>query len=308
MVKFYYLKFGIKFIPELSLYIKNSTIKNLKQSTSKILSNLTYRPLFQKDIIQLTSQEKKLLTPFLIRFDKREKIKATFDFSTEEVATHFQFQVKTQAILTWRKSDLKIKPGLYILPKPFPDKIVGSTSKRWLKTYNPSSARDKWIIDALKDSGPKTVLELGCGSKKRLHGLLKEAFTEINYTGIDLKAPSEEGFVTGSFVKNLPKMQGPFVSVAEEVIEHIPERSILTLLCRLRLQGATALIATTPNRDYNHFLGVKLRRSDHYFEWSEEDLMKWIKLMVKEGFKIKRFKIGKKIKGIAPTWGLIIQL
>jgi len=154
------------------------------------------------------------------------------------------------------------------------------------------------VVAVLKASGAKRVLDLGCGSGKLIGALMKEpAFAEI--VGVDIShrvleiaesrlrlerlAPRQRErvrlFQTALTYRDR-RLAGFDAAAAVEVIEHLDEPRLASFE-RVVFEHArpTAVVVTTPNREYNaKFDGLpagEFRHRDHRFEWARRELEDW---------------------------------
>lgn len=156
--------------------------------------------------------------------------------------------------------------------------------------------RHQAVVKALKASGARSVIDLGCGDGKLLRRLLPEEQFQflagveasqrclgwarrnlnLRHRNRDSRIRLMQGSVT--FRDNL--MKGYQAAVSIEVIEHLdPERLDSfadVLFAGVRPQTA---IITTPNVEYNvKFPNLKpghFRHSDHRFEWTRAEFQTW---------------------------------
>ena len=154
------------------------------------------------------------------------------------------------------------------------------------------------VVAALRASGSKRVLDLGCSSGNLLRQLLEERqFTEI--IGFDVSHRALEFAAARLKLDRLPERQQQRVQLLHgsltyrdkrlagydaaalvEVIEHLdPPR--LAALERTVFQFArpNTIVVTTPNVEYNPLFPTlpagKLRHKDHRFEWTREQFLAW---------------------------------
>jgi SAM-dependent methyltransferase len=154
------------------------------------------------------------------------------------------------------------------------------------------------VLAALRASGARRVLDLGCGDGRLLAGLLKDGqFEEI--VGVDASAAALERaarrlrldemaprqrqrvrLLQGALTYGDRRLAGYDAAVLMEVIEHIdPDR--LGALEQAVLGGAAAgtVVVTTPNAEYNaRYPGLSpgaMRHPDHRFEWSRAEFRAW---------------------------------
>jgi len=152
------------------------------------------------------------------------------------------------------------------------------------------------VVEVLKESGARRVLDLGCGEGKLIRRLLKEpGFVEI--TGVDVSHRALE--IAGEKLGRLPervrararllhgsltyrdrRLTGFDAAAVVEVIEHLdPPR--LPAFERVLFECARPglIVVTTPNAEYNvRFEGLaagKLRHPDHRFEWARAEFRAW---------------------------------
>ena len=154
------------------------------------------------------------------------------------------------------------------------------------------------VLAALKTSGARRVLDLGCGDGRLLAGMLQEGqFEEI--VGVDASAAALERaarrlrldemaprqrarirLLQGALTYSDRRLAGYDAAVLMEVIEHIdPDR--LGALEQAVFGGAApaAVVVTTPNAEYNvRYPGLApgaRRHPDHRFEWGRAEFRGW---------------------------------
>lgn len=154
------------------------------------------------------------------------------------------------------------------------------------------------VMAALRASGAKRVLDLGCGEGKLVRELLKDVqFEEI--VGMDLSIRSLEiatrrlklrrlpdrqaarvKLIHGSLMYRDKRLSGFDAAAVVEVIEHLdPPR--LNAFERVVFEFAKprTVVITTPNRDYNVMWETlpagQYRHADHRFEWSRQEFHEW---------------------------------
>lgn len=154
------------------------------------------------------------------------------------------------------------------------------------------------VLAALKASGAKSVVDLGCGEGKLVRALLKEtAFERI--VGLDVAHRSLERardrldldsmpermrarvtLLHGSVLYRDKRIAGFDAAALVEVVEHLdPPRLHAFERVVFEFARPRTVVLTTPNAEYNvHFAaleGGKLRHKDHRFEWSRAELAAW---------------------------------
>jgi 3' terminal RNA ribose 2'-O-methyltransferase Hen1 len=160
-------------------------------------------------------------------------------------------------------------------------------------------ARLDRVVEVLKASGSRRVVDLGCGTGKLLKRLMADRqFAEILGVDVgvqDLERAAQrlriEGLsegqrarirlVQGALTYRDRRIEGFDAAAMVEVIEHIaPDRlrSVERVIFEFARPGL--LVVTTPNREYNaKFVGMKpgqLRHPDHRFEWTRAEFQAWV--------------------------------
>lgn len=154
------------------------------------------------------------------------------------------------------------------------------------------------VMAALKNSGAKRVLDLGCGEGRLLQALLKDAaFAEV--VGLDVSHRALERAQERLHLDRLPPKQreriklrqgaltyrdrrlaGYDAAAAVEVIEHLdPPRLAAFERVLFEFARPGTAVLTTPNAEYNikfeNLPAGKLRHRDHRFEWRREEFQAW---------------------------------
>jgi 3' terminal RNA ribose 2'-O-methyltransferase Hen1 len=149
------------------------------------------------------------------------------------------------------------------------------------------------VLQAIRDSGAASVLDLGCGSGDLLVRLLDDpALTRL--TALDLSAEALERLrarlgprtadprltlLHGTMTKADPTLAGHDCAVLVETIEHLSpsELPALDYVVFATLRPATVIV-TTPNAEFNPLLGVpahRFRHPGHRFEWGRARFGQW---------------------------------
>jgi len=154
------------------------------------------------------------------------------------------------------------------------------------------------VLAALKGSGARRILDLGCGEGKLLRVLLKERqFEEI--VGMDVSYRALEIAKERLGLDRLPEMQrrrlqllhgslmyrdkrlsGFDAAAVVEVIEHLdPPRLAAFESVVFECARPGTVVVTTPNVEYNvkweTLLAGKFRHKDHRFEWTRAEFKSW---------------------------------
>jgi 3' terminal RNA ribose 2'-O-methyltransferase Hen1 len=182
------------------------------------------------------------------------------------------------------------------------------------------------VVAALKGSGAKRILDLGCGEGKLLRALLGEKqFEEI--VGLDVSSRTLERagerlkleqlpqrqrdrirLLQGSLTYRDRRLQGFEAAAVVEVIEHLdPAR--LEAFGRVLFECARpeTVVVTTPNAEYNvkfeNLPAGRLRHKDHRFEWTRAEFGQWSQTISDRfGYEVKLAPIGNDDPAVgAPT-------
>ncbi len=154
------------------------------------------------------------------------------------------------------------------------------------------------VIAALKQSGAKRVLDLGCGEGQLVRALLKEkSFDEI--VGVDVshraleiasdrlrleQMPEKQRerikLFQGSLMYRDRRLTGYEAAAVVEVIEHLePPRLAAFERAVFEFARPGTVIVTTPNAEYNvkfeNLPAGRFRHKDHRFEWSRAEFEAW---------------------------------
>jgi 3' terminal RNA ribose 2'-O-methyltransferase Hen1 len=189
------------------------------------------------------------------------------------------------------------------------------------------------VLAALRGSGAKSVLDLGCGSGKLLRSLLEDrAFerivgVDISYSALEIaqrrlrldRMPERQRARIELFQTALTyrdkRLAGFDAAAVVEVIEHLDEprlRSFERALCAEA--KPTTVVATTPNREYNaKFEGLpagRFRHRDHRFEWTRGEFEGWAGRVAGEnGYGVRFVPIGPEDPELgAPTQMAVFEL
>ena len=154
------------------------------------------------------------------------------------------------------------------------------------------------VIAALRSSGAKRILDLGCGEGRLLRELLRDkTFQEI--VGMDVSHRALEiasqklrledlpriqkeriRLVHGSLTYRDKRLSGYDAATVVEVIEHQdPPRLAAFERVLFEFARPQTVIVTTPNVEYNVKFETlpagKMRHKDHRFEWTRAEFQSW---------------------------------
>lgn len=172
------------------------------------------------------------------------------------------------------------------------------------------------VVAALRASGAKRVLDLGCGSGKLLRALLEEPSFE-RITGVDISYVALEIAQRRLRLERLAPRQRERIDLFQtaltyrdrrlaafdaaavvEVIEHLDAprlRSFERVVFGHAKPGT--VVVTTPNREYNSkFEGLpagQFRHRDHRFEWTRPEFEAWAgRVAADHGYGVRFLPIG----------------
>ena len=172
------------------------------------------------------------------------------------------------------------------------------------------------VMAALRSSGAKRVLDLGCGEGRLLRELLKDkTFAEI--VGLDVshraleiaaqqlhleKLPTREKerirLLHGSLTYRDRRLAGYDAATVVEVIEHQdPPRLAAFERVLFEFARPQTIVVTTPNVEYNVKFETLpaggLRHKDHRFEWTRAEFQSWASGMAERfGYSVGFLPIG----------------
>ena len=180
-----------------------------------------------------------------------------------------------------------------------PDATPRETSEEKLeKPISLNEQRYQAVLQALKTSDAKRIVDVGCGEGKLLRHLIKQPnFTEI--VGLDVshraleiaaeklklerlpdKTREKISLLHGSLTYRDARLANFDAATVVEVIEHL-DAARLSAFERVLFEFAKPrnVIVTTPNREYNAKFETlpagQFRHHDHRFEWTRQEFQTW---------------------------------
>jgi len=173
------------------------------------------------------------------------------------------------------------------------------------------------VLAALRSSGAKSVLDLGCGPGPLFERLVGDpAFDRVVGVDISISALAElkqrlppEATARGlllhaSFTDRDPRLTGFDAAVMLETIEHIePDQLSKVERAVFAYSRPRVVVITTPNVEYNVLYGMapgRKRRSDHCFEWPRSKFAGWANgVGARNGYSVALSEIG----ALNPVYG-----
>ena len=180
------------------------------------------------------------------------------------------------------------------------------------------------VTEALKQSGAKRVLDLGCGEGKLLrklltekqfeeivgmdvsHRALKIAQERLHYDRLPEKQKKRLHLFQGSLGYKDKRLAGYDAAAVVEVIEHL-DLPRLTTFERVLFEFACprSIVVTTPNIEYNvkfeNLQAGNFRHKDHRFEWTRDEFQSWAVDVAKRfGYTVVFHPIGPEDENVGP--------
>ena len=172
------------------------------------------------------------------------------------------------------------------------------------------------VLAALRGSGAKRVLDLGCGEGKLIREILKDRqFEEI--VGMDVSIRSLEvstrrlklerlpdnqanriKLIHGSLMYRDKRLEGFDAASVVEVIEHLdPPRLKAFERVLFEFARPRTIVLTTPNQEYNATWETlpagQFRHADHRFEWNRQEFQEWATgIAARFGYSVRFLSVG----------------
>jgi 2-polyprenyl-3-methyl-5-hydroxy-6-metoxy-1,4-benzoquinol methylase len=184
------------------------------------------------------------------------------------------------------------------------------------KPLSLNEQRHGTVLAALRASGARKVLDLGCGEGKLLRELLKDKqFDQIVGMDVSIRAleiahkrlkldrlPDRQAerlkLIHGSLIYRDKRLEGFDAAAIVEVIEHLdPPRLAALERAVFEFARPKTVIVTTPNSEYNVIWETlpagKFRHSDHRFEWTRDELQDWGNRVAEQhGYTVRYLPVG----------------
>jgi 3' terminal RNA ribose 2'-O-methyltransferase Hen1 len=172
------------------------------------------------------------------------------------------------------------------------------------------------VLGAIRESGAKSVLDLGCGEGKLLKQLLEEKQLE-KIVGMDVSTRSLEiasrrlrlerlterqrsriELIHGSLIYRDKRLNGYDAAIVVEVIEHLdPDRLVALERVVFEFARPKTVVVTTPNQEYNSVWeslpSGAFRHADHRFEWNRSQFGTWSESICNRyGYRVRLLPVG----------------
>src|SRR5262245_19573337 len=172
------------------------------------------------------------------------------------------------------------------------------------------------VVAALRGSGARQVLDLGCGEGKLIRELLKDRQFE-DILGLDVSVRTLEVAARRLKLERLPDAQAKRVRLIHgslmyrdrrldgfdgacviEVVEHLdPPRLAAFERVLFEFARPGTVVLTTPNREFNATWETlpagQFRHADHRFEWTRREFLEWAAGMAgRFGYSVRFLPVG----------------
>ncbi|MCK8676069.1 3' terminal RNA ribose 2'-O-methyltransferase Hen1 [Streptomyces lichenis] len=190
--------------------------------------------------------------------------------------------------------------------------------------------RREAILAVLRESGARSVLDLGCGQGQLVQELLKDpSYTTV--TGLDVsvraltiaarrlkldrmgeRQAARVRLLQGSLTYTDKRLTGQDAAVLSEVIEHLDAERLPAL--EYAVFGSArpgTVIVTTPNVEYNvrweTLPAGHVRHSDHRFEWNRAEFREWAeRVAARHGYRVGFRPVGPDDPEVGPPTQLAV--
>ncbi|PHS02286.1 MAG: 3' terminal RNA ribose 2'-O-methyltransferase Hen1 [Blastopirellula sp.] len=180
------------------------------------------------------------------------------------------------------------------------------------KPLSLNDQRHQTVLAALRGSGARKVIDLGCGEGKLLRELIKDKqFEQI--VGMDVSIRSLEhahkrlkldrmpdrqaerlNLIHGSLIYRDKRFNDFDAAAIVEVIEHLdPPRLASFERVVFEFARPKTVVLTTPNQEYNVLWDTlpagQFRHADHRFEWTRQEFQDWANRVAEQHNYLVRF-------------------
>ena len=175
--------------------------------------------------------------------------------------------------------------------------------------------RRQAVLDVLRETGARTVADLGCGEGALTALLLTDAtLSRVVATDVSTRAlqhaarrlrldrmPEARRARLELFQSSLTyrdrRLSGLDAAVLMEVIEHVDAERLAALeRAVFEFAAPRTVVVTTPNREHNAEYGMPdgaLRHRDHRFEWTREQFREWAeRVAAAHGYRVRYLPVG----------------
>jgi len=192
----------------------------------------------------------------------------------------------------------------------------GKTNPENMVVRSLNQQRYDAVLVAIRESGAKSVLDLGCGEGKLLKQLLDEKQLE-KIVGMDVSIRSLEiasrrlrlerlterqrsriELIHGSLIYRDIRLNGYDAAIVVEVIEHLdPDRLVALERVIFEFARPKIVVVTTPNQEYNtvweSLPSGDFRHADHRFEWNRSQFGTWSESICNRyGYRVRLLSVG----------------
>jgi 3' terminal RNA ribose 2'-O-methyltransferase Hen1 len=252
------------------------------------------------------------------------------------LAAHPEREAITRRYLKHRRNLVNDALGRLTEGDPDPDETEQAHAAEEAKIEERLSLNEQRIsavVAALKGTGARRVLDLGCGEGQLLRVLMKDkSFEEI--LGMDVshraleiaherlhldRLPSAQKdrlkLLHGSLMYRDKRLSGFDAAAVVEVVEHLdPPRLAAFERVLFECANPQAIVLTTPNAEYNvkweTLPAGKFRHKDHRFEWTRQQFQNWAAQVAERfGYQVRFLPVGSEDAVVgAPTQMAIFSL